>query len=144
MPTWRREQGEDGMRSVSSAIPAALALAALAGLGFAATPAPRYVDLPGAKQAGSADVDVELVIAVDVSYSMDPDEQALQREGYVEAISSRDFIDAVRKGPNGRIAVTYVEWASVNEQKVIVPWQVIDGPEAAGAFVQALNAAPIR
>ena len=89
-------------------------------------------------------VDVELVIAVDVSYSMDPDEQALQREGYVEAISSRDFIDAVRKGPNGRIAVTYVEWASVNEQKVIVPWQVIDGPEAAGAFVQALNAAPIR
>jgi hypothetical protein len=89
-------------------------------------------------------VDVELVIAVDVSYSMDPDEQALQREGYVEAISSRDFIDAVRKGPNGRIAVTYVEWAGVNEQKIVVPWQVIDGPEAAGAFVQSLNAAPIR
>jgi Protein of unknown function (DUF1194) len=89
-------------------------------------------------------IDVELVIAVDVSYSMDPDEQALQREGYVEAISSRDFIDAVRKGPNGRIAVTYVEWAGVNEQKIVVPWQVIDGPEAAGAFVQSLNAAPIR
>jgi hypothetical protein len=89
-------------------------------------------------------VDVELVIAVDVSYSMDPDEQALQREGYVDAISSRDFIDAVGKGPNGRIAVTYVEWASVNDQKVIVPWQVIDGPEAAGAFVQTLNATPAR
>ncbi len=89
-------------------------------------------------------VDVELVIAVDVSYSMDPDEQALQREGYIDAISSRDFIDAVRKGPNGRISVIYVEWAGVNEQKIIVPWQVIDGPEAAGAFVQTLNAAPIR
>src|SRR5271169_2957685 len=71
-------------------------------------------------------VDVELVIAVDVSYSMDPDEQALQREGYVDAISSRDFIDAVRKGPSGRIAVTYVEWASTNDQKIIVPWQLID------------------
>jgi len=89
-------------------------------------------------------VDVELVIAVDISYSMDPDEQALQRDGYVEAISSRDFIEAVRKGPNGRIAIVYVEWSSVSEQKVIVPWQVIDGPEAAGAFVQTLRAAPIR
>src|SRR5262249_6644627 len=89
-------------------------------------------------------VDVELVLAVDISYSMDPDEQALQRDGYTEAITSRDFIDAVRKGPNGRIAITYVEWSSVNEQKVVVPWQIIDGPEAAGAFVQALNAAPVR
>jgi hypothetical protein len=89
-------------------------------------------------------VDVELVIAVDISYSMDPDEQALQRDGYIDAITSRDFIDAVRKGPNGRIAITYVEWSSVNEQKVVVPWQIIDGPEAAGAFVQTLSAAPIR
>src|ERR1700693_4870398 len=85
-------------------------------------------------------VDVELVIAVDVSYSMDPDEQALQREGYIDAISWRDSIDAVRKGPTARISVPYVEWAGVNEQKIIVPWQVIDGPEAAGAFVQTLNA----
>ncbi|HLL28009.1 MAG TPA: DUF1194 domain-containing protein [Xanthobacteraceae bacterium] len=89
-------------------------------------------------------VDVELIIAVDISYSMDPDEQALQRGGYVDAISSKEFIDAVRKGPSGRIAVTYFEWASVNEQKVIVPWQIIDGPEAAGAFVQTLNTTPIR
>ena len=96
-------------------------------------------------QSGKRDsVDVELVIAVDVSYSMDPDEQTLQREGYIAAISSREFIDAVRKGPNGRIAATYVEWAGSNEQKIIVPWQVIDGPEAAGAFVQTLNAAPMR
>jgi Protein of unknown function (DUF1194) len=89
-------------------------------------------------------VDVELVIAVDISYSMDPDEQALQRDGYIAAISSREFIDAVRKGPNGRIAVTYVEWSGVNDQKVVVPWQVIDGPEAAGAFVQTLTATPMR
>jgi hypothetical protein len=110
--------------------------AAAIGLAFAAAAL--------AQQSKREAVDVELVIAVDVSYSMDPDEQALQREGYVEAISSRDFIDAVRKGPNGRIAVTYVEWAGVNEQKIVVPWQMIDGPEAAGAFVQTLNAAPMR
>ena len=89
-------------------------------------------------------VDLELVIAVDISYSMDTDEQLLQREGYIDAISSRDFVDAVRKGPNGRIAVTYVEWAGATEQRIVVPWQIIDGPEAAGAFTQTLNASPVR
>lgn len=95
---------------------------------------------PGPKES----VDVELIIAVDVSYSMDPDEQALQREGYTEALTSRVFVDAIRKGPNGRIAVTYFEWAGVTEQRLIVPWQIIDGPEAADAFVQELNKAPVR
>ena len=102
------------------------------------------VTLARAQSDSRPAVDVALVIAVDISYSMDPEEQALQREGYVAAISSRDFVDAVRRGPNGRIAVTYVEWAGVTEQKVIVPWQIIDGPEAAGAFVQTLNAAQMR
>jgi len=95
-------------------------------------------------QGGKESVDVELVIAVDVSYSMDPDEQALQREGYADALTSRAFVDAIRKGPNGRIAVTYFEWAGMSEQRVIVPWQIIDGPEAADAFVQELIKAPIR
>ena len=56
-------------------------------------------------------VDVELVLAVDVSYSMDPDEQALQREGYVQALTSREFLQALRKGAHGKIAITYFEWA---------------------------------
>ena len=47
-------------------------------------------------QGGKESVDVELVIAVDVSYSMDPDEQALQREGYADALTSRAFVDAIR------------------------------------------------
>jgi hypothetical protein len=89
-------------------------------------------------------VDVELVIAVDISYSMDSDEQALQRDGYVAALTSRTFLEAVRKGPTGRIAVTYVEWAGENDQRVIVPWQLIDGPEAADAFVNELNRTPPR
>jgi hypothetical protein len=132
------------MRSVSSAIPAALALAALAGLAFAATPAPRYADLPGAKQAGSVDVDVELVLAVDISYSMDPDEQALQREGYVEALTSSEFLNTLRHGMHGRVAVTYVEWAGVIDQKIVMPWRLIDGPEAADAVAAEISRAPYR
>src|SRR6266853_6209024 len=56
-------------------------------------------------------VDVELVLAVDVSYSMDPDEQALQREGYIAGITSREFMQALRSGQHGKVAVTYFEWA---------------------------------
>lgn len=87
-------------------------------------------------------VDLELVLAVDISYSMDPDEQALQREGYITALASSDFLHALHEGQHGRIVVTYVEWAGAAEQQVIVPWQVIDGRESAEAFGRAIAAAP--
>src|SRR5215470_5674266 len=61
--------------------------------------------------AATTDVDVELVIAVDVSYSMDPDEQALQREGYILGLTSPEFLNALQQGAHGKIAVTYFEWA---------------------------------
>ena len=98
--------------------------------------------------ANSADerppVDVELVLAVDISYSMDYDELALQREGYILALTSEQFIDALRRGPLGRIAVTYVEWAGSGEQQIVVPWQVIDSPASADAYAEKLRGAPIR
>lgn len=94
--------------------------------------------------AGDVPVDVELVLAVDVSYSMDTEEQALQREGYAGAVVSREFLDALRLGPNGRIAVAYVEWAGEGEQKVVVNWRIIDGPESAKAFADAVMGAPLR
>jgi hypothetical protein len=100
--------------------------------------------LPGGAIAQNSQVDVELVLAVDISYSMDYDELTLQREGYVLAISSEQFLDAMRRGPIGKIAVTYVEWAGAAEQQVVVPWTVIDGPASADEFVQKLRAAPIR
>jgi hypothetical protein len=89
-------------------------------------------------------VDVELVLAVDVSYSMDPDEQALQREGYIKALTSREFLQALRQGINGKIAITYFEWAGYTERRVVVPWRLIEGPESADAFVGEIAAAPIR
>jgi hypothetical protein len=96
------------------------------------------------KNPNATVVDVELVIAVDVSYSMDPDEQALQREGYITGITSREFMQALRSGMNGKVAVTYFEWAGTYDQKIIVPWRLIDGPEAADAFANEIARAPYR
>jgi hypothetical protein len=89
-------------------------------------------------------VDVELVLAVDVSYSMDMDELAVQREGYAQALVSREFLQALRSLPNGKISVTFFEWAASNDQKIIIPWRVIDGPETADAVAAEILKAPIR
>ena len=74
----------------------------------------------GPQWADADDVDVELVLAVDVSYSMDPDEQALQREGYVSALTSPEFLNALHQGMHGKIAVTYFEWAGATDIWAIV------------------------
>lgn len=89
-------------------------------------------------------VDVELVLAVDVSYSMDMDELAIQREGYAQAIVSKEFLQALKALPNGRISVTYFEWAASSDQKIIIPWRVIDGPETADAVAEEILKTPIR
>ena len=88
-------------------------------------------------------VDLELVIAVDVSLSMDLDEQRLQRDGYVTAFRDPEVHKAITSGPNGRIVVTYMEWAGPPTQQVVLPWTVIDGPPAARAFADRLEAVPI-
>ena len=89
-------------------------------------------------------VDVELVLAVDISFSMDMDELALQRDGYARALTSREFLNALRQGMHGKIAITYFEWAGASEQKVVVPWRVIDGPESAGSVANEISQAPLR
>jgi hypothetical protein len=92
----------------------------------------------------AAAVDIELILAVDVSYSMDMDELAVQREGYAQAIVSKEFLQALKAGPSGKIAVTYFEWAASNDQKIIIPWRVIDGPETADAVSEEILKTPIR
>jgi hypothetical protein len=89
-------------------------------------------------------VDIELVIAVDVSYSMDPDELAVQREGYAQAIVSKEFLQALKAGPNGKISVTYFEWSAANDQTIIIPWRLIDGPETADSVANEIMKTPIR
>ena len=121
------------------AIGGALAAIVVAAAAYAA-PNPRLAD----KRPSAVPVDVELVIAVDVSYSMDPDELALQREGYVLALTSREFLRALREGANGKIAVTYFEWAGQHHQQIVMPWRLIDGPEAADAVAAEIARAPYR
>src|SRR5262249_54264531 len=71
-------------------------------------------------------------------------ELATQREGYAQAITSSEFLQALRSGRRGKIAVTYFEWAASTDQKLIIPWRMIDGPESAGAVADEIMKAPIR
>jgi hypothetical protein len=133
-----------GRRRFNGAIGGAIAAVVLALVAFkfalAAPSLPHFAD----RSPNAVPVDVELILAVDVSYSMDPDEQALQREGYIKALTSKEFLMALREGANGKIAVTYVEWAGQFDQKIVLPWRVIDGPETADAFAADLARAPYR
>ncbi|MBI1386436.1 MAG: DUF1194 domain-containing protein [Rhizobiales bacterium] len=99
-----------------------------------ATATPAFAEVP---------VDLELVLAVDVSLSMDFEEQRLQREGYVAALAHPSVVEAIRSGLHGRIAVTYVEWAGQSLQSVVVPWRAIGSSEEAEAVAGELAALPI-
>ena len=88
-------------------------------------------------------VDLELVLAVDVSGSMDDVEHAVQRTGYVEALRHPDVVGVVLSGAHGRIALTYVEWAGPTSQVTVVPWRLIDSAERAAAVADELAARPI-
>jgi len=109
--------------------------------GWAATPSSHlFADA----RASATPVDTELVLAVDVSYSMDPEEQQLQREGYIAALTSVEFMQALRGGMHAKVAVTYFEWAGPYDQKIIVPWRLIDGPETADGVANDIARAPYR
>lgn len=79
---------------------------------------------PVLAQARDVEVDVELFLAVDVSRSMSEAERDIQRRGYAEALTSDAVQRALKNGLLGRIAITYVEWAGENSQRVVVPWQI--------------------
>jgi hypothetical protein len=114
------------------------------GATWGAFAAPRLADFPGGSTTGSTEVDVELVLAIDISYSMDFDELALQREGYAQAIASQEFLNALKQGTNGKVAVTLVEWAGVADQRIVVPWRLIDGASSAQAVSDEITRSPVR
>jgi hypothetical protein len=88
-------------------------------------------------------VDLELALAIDVSGSIDPQEAALQRDGYLKALVDPQVLRAIAGGERKKIAVTYFEWASFGYQRLIVDWSVISDQASAQAFVKRLAAAPI-
>ena len=97
---------------------------------------------PMAAQTPPADlgVGVELVLAVDISRSIDPAEQLLQRQGYAAAFRNAQIEQAILSGDWRRIAVTYVEWAGAGSQSVAIPWTLIDSAEAAEDFALRIEA----
>ncbi len=88
-------------------------------------------------------VDLELLLAVDVSGSVDAEEALLQRDGYLGALRNPEVIAAIKSGMLGRIALSYVEWAGLGWYKVIVDWTEIYDEASAAAFAKKLAAAPI-
>jgi len=100
--------------------------------------------LYGKAARAQARVDLALVLAVDVSFSMEPNEQDLQRRGFVQAFQSPDVHRAIRQGVQGRIAVVYVEWSGAFDQQIIVPWTVIEQPGDGQAFAERLLLGPIQ
>jgi len=94
-------------------------------------------------RAADEPVDLELVLAVDISFSMDTDELQLQRDGYVSALRHPEVIQAIQSGGYGRIAVTYVEWAGTLSVRTVLPWTLIDGQATADAFAARLAAEPL-
>ena len=119
--------------AIVASLPVRAAVLAL-GLGAFAT----------ADLAADEAVDLEIVLAVDVSGSIDETEALLQREGYIAAFLDPRVAGAVRAGYLGRIAITYFEWAGFGHNKIIADWAVVDGVDSARAFARALAAAPIE
>jgi hypothetical protein len=86
-------------------------------------------------------VDLLLVLASDVSRSVDAAKFKLQRDGYVAAVSNPRVIEAIKSGPHGRIAICFIEWSGVGAQKVVIDWMMIDGVKAAQDFASQLDEA---
>jgi hypothetical protein len=88
-------------------------------------------------------VDLELVLAVDISGSVDEVEARLQREGYTAALRHPHVIQAIESGMFGRIAVAYVEWAGDHYQRIMLDWTVIEDAAGAQGFADALAETPL-
>src|SRR6202035_4235584 len=86
--------------------------------------------VPAAASAAE-DVDLLLVLAVDVSRSIDAAKFQLQREGYAAAVADPRVLDAIKSGRTGRVGLTFVEWSGVGAQKVVIDWTTIEDANSA-------------
>ena len=100
------------------------------------------IGAPAAAPGAGTKVDLELVLAVDSSASVDREEFALQFEGIARAFRDPEVIQAIADGPYGAIAVTVVEWSSLDRQAINIPWHRIDGDASAARFADLATNAP--
>ena len=129
------------MRQGMKAALAGLLAGCVMGLGGVAAAQTEVPEIPPQNRSGTP-VDLELVLLADATGSIDDKEIFFQRQGYADAITHPDILAAVGLGADGKIAVTYVEWGDQDSQEIVVPWTVIDGPEAAAGFAEALMNQP--
>jgi Protein of unknown function (DUF1194) len=95
-----------------------------------------------APAARSADVDLLLVLAADVSRSIDAAKFQLQRDGYASAIADIRVLDTIRAGRNGRIALSFVEWSGIGAQRIVVDWMTVGDAASAKDFGDRLLESP--
>ena len=100
------------------------------------------VVLVPAAASAAEDVDLLLVLAVDVSRSIDATKFQLQREGYAAAVADSHVLEAIRTGRTGRIGLTFVEWSGVGAQKVVIDWSTIGDADSAKGFGDRILEAP--
>ncbi|MGE0698618.1 MAG: DUF1194 domain-containing protein [Hyphomicrobiaceae bacterium] len=98
--------------------------------------------VPGENSASRPEVDVLLVLAVDISRSVDERKFRLQRDGYAEALGNPRVVAAIRSGLLGRIALSFIEWSGVSEQAIVADWTAIGSAEEAQAFAGRVRASP--
>jgi uncharacterized protein DUF1194 len=110
--------------------------AAMLGVGISVLPA------ASAPSSGVQNVDLKLIIATDVSRSINYEEAMLQREGTAEAFNSPEVIKAIQSGALGKIAVAMIDWSSPELDRVVLDWTIIDGKQSADAFAQKIRSAP--
>ena len=96
----------------------------------------------GPAQAAPPPVDVALVLVTDVSRSIDDSEFQLEKKGYVTAFADPKVLSAIQGGPNGRIAVAYIEFSSADQVQTMMDWTVISDADSAAAFADKLAALP--
>ena len=97
---------------------------------------------PALRASATEPVDLLLILAADVSRSVDSQKFQLQREGYAAALANPRVLDAIRAGRNGRIGVLFLEWSGFGNQRVVIDWMLVDGPKAAQAFGDRLLESP--
>jgi hypothetical protein len=89
-------------------------------------------------------VDIELVLVTDISYSVDENEARFQREGAIAAFRNDDVVKAIQAGALGRIAVSYIDFGSAGQERILINWQIVHDKASADAFADTLARVPIR
>jgi hypothetical protein len=95
-----------------------------------------------AAPAVAQEVDLALAVAIDVSYSVDASEHRLQMAGFAQALVSANVLEAIKAGEKQKIALTVYQWADVDNQRVVIPWTVIDSEDAANKVAAILQRGP--